>query len=179
KKKTIEKEHEILEHARKLIKTEIQKEERRPKADIKKLSPGDTVYIASLKKNGTVESISEKRVKLQVGLLKIETEPDDLFLTQKEKDDDKHLKGFHRSLDFDYSLDIRGMRVEDALNLVERNIEAAYVNGQTECEIIHGKGTGALKKAIRDYLKELPFVKSLSYAKPEEGGQGKTIIKMK
>ena len=178
RKKKIEK-TDALDQARKILKEETQKETALPRVDFAVLKAGDKVYIANIQKEGIIENIQENKAQVRVGLLKIDVSKDDLFLPHESQDNDnKHLKGFQRSLDFDYSLDIRGMRVEDALRLLERNLESAYVRGQSECEIIHGMGTGALKKAVRDYLRELPFVKSFEYAKPKEGGQGKTIVKM-
>ena len=68
-----------------------------------------------------------------------------------------------------------GMRVDEALPLVEKAIDQAVLSGQSSLEIIHGTGTGALKKAIRAYLKELREVKSISDGTVHEGGGNKTI----
>jgi DNA mismatch repair protein MutS2 len=69
-----------------------------------------------------------------------------------------------------------GLRVDEALPVVERALDRAMLTGQERLEIIHGAGTGRLKKAIRDYLKELPCVRSLSDSPMEEGGGNKTIV---
>ena len=69
-----------------------------------------------------------------------------------------------------------GMRVDEALPMVERAMDRAMLTGQDQLEIIHGAGTGRLKKAIREYLKDLPFVKGLSDAPMAEGGGNKTIV---
>ncbi len=68
-----------------------------------------------------------------------------------------------------------GMRVDEALTIVEKALDQALLSGQESLEIIHGTGTGALKKAIRAYLKELPLVKAISDAGVAEGGGNKTI----
>ncbi|MCK7467149.1 MAG: Smr/MutS family protein [Desulfosudis oleivorans] len=69
-----------------------------------------------------------------------------------------------------------GMRVDEALPLVERAVDRAMLTGQDRLEIIHGAGTGRLKKAIREYLKELPCVKAMHDAPMAEGGGNKTIV---
>ncbi|HHO75712.1 MAG TPA: hypothetical protein ENN05_04705 [Deltaproteobacteria bacterium] len=68
-----------------------------------------------------------------------------------------------------------GMRVDEALPVVEKAIDQAVLSGQPSLEIIHGTGTGALKKAIRVYLKGLPHVKVISDGSVGEGGGNKTI----
>lgn len=68
-----------------------------------------------------------------------------------------------------------GMRVDEALAVVEKALDQALLSGQESLEIIHGTGTGALKKAIRAYLKELSSVKSISDGAVGEGGGNKTI----
>jgi len=69
-----------------------------------------------------------------------------------------------------------GLRVDEALPIVERAVDRAMLTGQDRLEIIHGAGTGRLKKAIREYLKELPCVKSFADSPMSEGGGNKTIV---
>ena len=69
-----------------------------------------------------------------------------------------------------------GMRVDEAIPLVERAIDRAMLTGQDSLEIIHGAGTGRLKKAIREYLNELPCVRTMHDAPMVEGGGNKTIV---
>jgi DNA mismatch repair protein MutS2 len=69
-----------------------------------------------------------------------------------------------------------GMRVDEALPVIEKAIDQAVLSGQERLEIIHGTGTGRLKNAIRAYLKELPVVKRLTDGSIHEGGGNKTIV---
>ena len=69
-----------------------------------------------------------------------------------------------------------GMRVDEALPVIEKAIDQAVLSGQERLEIIHGTGTGRLKNAIRTYLKELPAVKVFSDGSIHEGGGNKTIV---
>ena len=72
-------------------------------------------------------------------------------------------------------IDLRGLRVDDGLAELERQLDAAYLNGMPFVRIIHGKGTGAMKKAVREALHTNPHVKRFEGGKDEEGGEGVTI----
>jgi DNA mismatch repair protein MutS2 len=75
-------------------------------------------------------------------------------------------------------LDIRGWRVEDALEELDTYLNDAAMYGMNSVRIIHGKGTGALRAAIREQLVHHPLVKSFTSASPQEGGDGVTVIKL-
>jgi DNA mismatch repair protein MutS2 len=72
-----------------------------------------------------------------------------------------------------------GQRVEEALRLVEKQIDSALVHGLREFAIIHGKGEGKLRTAIHEYLHDLPMVQEYHFSTPQEGGFGKTIVTLK
>ncbi|RPJ08706.1 MAG: endonuclease MutS2 [Spirochaetaceae bacterium] len=78
-----------------------------------------------------------------------------------------------------FELNVRGFRLAQAMRAVEKQMDAAVVSGIKEWSIVHGKGTGTLQTAIHDYLKDSPFVASFSFARPEFGGSGKTIVILK
>src|SRR5436305_5055571 len=74
--------------------------------------------------------------------------------------------------------DFRGWRAEEAIEEIDRRLdEAARVN-MPFLRIIHGKGTGALRKAMREYLAKHPLVKEIESAPAEQGGEGVTIVKL-
>lgn len=75
-----------------------------------------------------------------------------------------------------YQLDLRGMRVEEALSAIDSQIDLALLNGLREFSIIHGLGTGALKQAVRNHLKTIGVVRDFCYASCENGGYGKTEV---
>ncbi|MFW5683936.1 MAG: Smr/MutS family protein, partial [Spirochaetota bacterium] len=77
-----------------------------------------------------------------------------------------------------FELDVRGYRLEDALDEVERQIDQALVSGMDEFGIIHGMGEGILQKGIRDLLRSHPSVAGFEFARPEEGGFGKTQVRL-
>jgi DNA mismatch repair protein MutS2 len=75
----------------------------------------------------------------------------------------------------DNSVDVRGERAEDALRMVDRMLDEAM---RRDCEVvvvIHGHGSGALKKAVREHLARLPYVQRHRPGLPAEGGEGVTV----
>jgi DNA mismatch repair protein MutS2 len=75
-------------------------------------------------------------------------------------------------------LDLRGDRVDEALKRLETYVDAAYTSGLPFARIIHGKGTGALRKAVRERVEHHPLISKVTEAMPNEGGSGVTIIHM-
>jgi DNA mismatch repair protein MutS2 len=76
-------------------------------------------------------------------------------------------------------LHIRGMRLEEAMRLVEKQLDSALVHGLRQFAIVHGKGEGILRRAIHDYLRGLSVVEDFRFSPPQEGGYGKTIVTLK
>jgi DNA mismatch repair protein MutS2 len=74
-------------------------------------------------------------------------------------------------------LDLRGMRVEEALPDLTKYLDDAYLAALPYARIIHGKGTGALREAVRQALSEHPLVASFRPGELNEGGDGVTIVK--
>jgi len=75
-------------------------------------------------------------------------------------------------------IEVRGMTVGEAMPLIEQHLDAAFRAGMPQVRIVHGKGTGTLRRAIRDALRGHPLVKSLSTPLPKEGGEGVTIVEV-
>lgn len=75
-------------------------------------------------------------------------------------------------------VDIRGMTLSEALGVIERQIDAALLTGLTTFSIIHGKGEGILQAGVRDFLSHHKDIQSYSFARPEDGGYGKTIVEL-
>lgn len=76
-------------------------------------------------------------------------------------------------------LDVRGMRLDEALKALERQIDSALVHGLHEFGVVHGKGEGILQKGIHEYLRDAPSVADFGFAVPEDGGSGKTRVSLK
>jgi DNA mismatch repair protein MutS2 len=75
-------------------------------------------------------------------------------------------------------VDLRGLRVEEGIMELDRQLDAAALNGMPFVRIIHGKGTGAMKKAVREALQNNPHVKRFEGGKDGEGGDGVTVAFM-
>jgi DNA mismatch repair protein MutS2 len=73
-------------------------------------------------------------------------------------------------------IDVRGLRADDAVREVDQYLHDNYMHGQGTVRILHGKGTGALRKAIREELDSNPLVKSHESEKRELGGDGVTVV---
>jgi DNA mismatch repair protein MutS2 len=80
--------------------------------------------------------------------------------------------------EFSHQLDLRGLRLEEALRRLERQLDHAVVRGLPEFSVIHGLGEGILQRGIHRYLRESRLVKDYYFASPEEGGFGKTVVRI-
>jgi len=73
---------------------------------------------------------------------------------------------------------LRGLRADDALDALEKYLDRAYLAGLPYVRVVHGKGTGTLRKLARDLLRAHPLVASLREADAHEGGDGVTVVKL-
>jgi DNA mismatch repair protein MutS2 len=75
-------------------------------------------------------------------------------------------------------LNLIGMRAPDALRRLEEFLDQAYLTNRTEVRVIHGVGSGALRKAVREYLSTSPYCAAFREAEPQSGGAGATIVQI-
>jgi len=75
-------------------------------------------------------------------------------------------------------IEVRGMTLDEALPLVEEHLDAAFRAGLRHLRIVHGKGSGTLRRAVRELLSSHPLVKSYRPAEPREGGEGVTVVEV-
>jgi DNA mismatch repair protein MutS2 len=134
-----------------------------------KVKGTDTEGIIHNLDSDTVEIISSNK-KIKVPIDQIEVLEKD-FLHQTTTPSPMHIVKQRV-----FSVVVVGMRVDEALPVIEKELDNALLSGQESLEIIHGGGTGRLKNAIRDYLKHLPFVKGIKNAPVLDGGENKTIV---
>lgn len=162
-------------------------EEAHPLTPIKKgmLKPGMMVYVTTLKQQGTVLAVSDDDVSIQIGILKVNV-PLTACVIADEKGTKKttaHQAPYQRhnssfTKDVARQIDIRGMTVEEAENVLDKFIDDAVLNSLTAIIVIHGKGTGALRKGVRSYLKSHRSVRDISIGEVNEGGDGATVVKL-
>jgi DNA mismatch repair protein MutS2 len=77
-----------------------------------------------------------------------------------------------------FQLDLRGMRLEEALKQVEQQIDRAVLSGMSEFSIVHGMGEGVLQRGIHEYLRSSSQVKDYFFSTPEQGGFGRTVVRL-
>ncbi len=144
---------------------------------------GDRVWVPTLHASGEVMALYEKteEADVQLGNFRLKLPLKRLELRQKAQRDTpppsiKINSGAVESPGME--LDLRGVRVEDGLVQVERYLDNAYLARLPWVRIIHGKGTGALRDAIRLSLREHPLVSEFRAGGPGEGGDGVTVAKL-
>ncbi len=149
------------------------------------IEPGTEVYVGENRQKGEViRLLKNNKFLVLTGSLKIEVSKNDIYVIKGKSKKDKKIKAevLHHDLNKSdkpvFELDIRGLRVEEAIARVERQIDSALINGFTMFSIIHGHGEGLLRNAISEYLALSPVVKKFYYAHPESGGFGKTIVEL-
>ncbi len=182
------KEHEWIE-ARKMLeeaKPNLTKNGNQKQVDPKliedrQLQPGDEIKLLTVNQMGEVlERVSDKEYLVQVGIMKVKVKRKDLELIRKPKkkqvDPVATIKGsnYHVSTE----LDLRGERYEDAILRLEKYVDDVLLAGYPKASIIHGKGTGALRKGVQEFVKRHPRIKDARSGESGEGGSGVTVIRL-
>lgn len=159
---------------------------------------GDKVHIKSLNTKGIVTTLGEEEAEVQVGMLRIRARLTDLqpvkAVMEQPADQDSGAVGpggeqpaTERGVAAAVTtpvespgieLDLRGQTTEEAVDRLERYLDSAYLAGLPWVRIIHGKGTGKLRQAVRQALSGHPHVKSFELGGEKEGGEGVTVAKL-
>ncbi|WP_240411619.1 endonuclease MutS2 [Limosilactobacillus vaginalis] len=151
------------------------------------LHVGDAVLVKSYGQQGELLSKRSKhKWEVQIGILRMEIDENDLEkishkqLRKEERAKEKVSSGVRTTQTRQTSarLDLRGHRYEQAMSELSAFIDHALLNNLSSVTIIHGKGTGALRKGTQEYLRSNPRVKSFDYAAPNNGGDGATIVNL-
>ncbi len=181
------KEHELIDAKKRLEEAtpNLQKKKKSKKKAVAtkhELRPGDEVKVISFGQKGhIVDRISEKEFQIQIGVMKMKVHVDDLQYIDRPKQIEKKplatVKGSSHHVKPE--LDLRGERFEDAMLMVEKYLDDALLAGYHQVSIIHGMGTGALKKGVKELLKKHRHVKSAKDAGAREGGLGNTVVEFK
>jgi DNA mismatch repair protein MutS2 len=146
---------------------------------IQPLQAGATVQILSLQQQGTVLSTRDGEAEVQFGQFTVRVPTDDLqVLSRKQREPERRVEVQVSSPAPPMELDVRGWRADDAVREVDQYLHDNYMHGQGTVRIVHGKGTGALRKAIREQLDSNPLVQSHATEKRELGGDGVTVVKL-
>ena len=148
------------------------------------IHPGDTVLIKSYGQTGTVKQIKNKKYLVTFGQFELEFSKNDLELERKKeiKKEIKPKKSFSGTTpnkNASLELDLRGFRYEDVAEAMEQAMDRAYLANMPYLRVIHGFGTGAVRKAVYEYLKTSPYVSSYRYGQEGEGLNGVTVVTLK
>lgn len=179
-----------LEENRKKLKEKLENVEsniNKPKDEGKELKTvyeGQEVYLPTFDKKVIVLTKPDNKgeVQVQAGIMKINVKLKDLREIKESKAEKKEHKKKTVNLNLKQvssSVDLRGMDAEEAIYTVDKYLDDAYIGGLGEVTIIHGKGTGILRKAIQDMLRTHGHVKSYRLGEYGEGGSGATVVVLK
>ncbi|MBO8170304.1 MAG: endonuclease MutS2 [Bacillaceae bacterium] len=147
-----------------------------------KIQPGDEVKVLSLGQKGQVlADLGNGEYQVQIGIIKTNVAGADLQRLKQPKAEQTagvtRIK--QRRQHVKMELDLRGYKVEDAINEIDKYLDDAILAGLNQVSLIHGKGTGQLRKGVHDYLRNHRHVKSFRLGGQGEGGLGATIVELK
>ncbi|HTX92667.1 MAG TPA: endonuclease MutS2 [Anaerolineales bacterium] len=160
-----------------------------------KLKVGEKVVLRTLGNEGVINSIDGDEAEIQAGPLRMRVPLEELRRkvdeppavgaataprkrTPEPEAAEPNRKASLHAASPGIELDLRGQRAEDALDMLDRYLEKAYMTGLPFVRIIHGKGTGKLRQEVRAALKKHPNVDSFEEGSPKEGGEGVTVAKL-
>ena len=167
----LERQNENLAHNRVL-----QREKRRHHVNV-----GDQVKVLSYGQTGTItKKLSEHEYEVQMGIIKVKVSDRDIEKSIQHEKAQTHPKvravSANRRSNAKSELDLRGQRYDEAMTNLDRYIDSVLLSGLDVVTIIHGIGTGAIRKGVWQYLRSNKHVKSYNYAPENEGGNGSTIV---
>ena len=148
---------------------------------------GDTVELVSMGTKATVLSVNKDGVlQLQAGILKISAKQEEVRVVEGETQAQKEARRIisqaqHtlRTAAVPSQVDLRGMMTDEAIASLERFLDTAMMGKLETVTVIHGKGTGAVRSAVRTYLKRSRYVKSFRPGRYGEGEDGVTVVELK
>ena len=148
---------------------------------------GDTVELVKMGTKATVLSVNKDGVlQLQAGILKISAKQDEVRVvegeTQAQKDAKRIISRAQRTIRtaaVPSQIDLRGMMTDEAIAVLEGFLDTAMMGKLETVTIIHGKGTGAVRNAVRTYCKRSRYVKSYRPGRYGEGEDGVTVVELR
>jgi DNA mismatch repair protein MutS2 len=164
-------------------------------ASPRQIKKGDSVRLKSFGSIGIVDSINGDDVEVRVKSLRMREKVNNLELVEVTKSDTETTRnarlrslGQNRSTqvhlrdnagDTRAELNLIGRMTDEAVDEVDKFLDQAFLNGMQHVRIIHGHGTGALRRAIAELLKDHPHVERVLKAPQDQGGSGATLVDLK
>jgi DNA mismatch repair protein MutS2 len=177
------------------IEEAIRPEQQEPTVEVDPnlLKPGDRIRVRSLDQIGSILEINQDNALVQLGILKVNlpfsdfepvaakstTPAADKFKGSRKSTHRGTAVGLETAQTISAEISLRGMTVDEALYELEKYLDQAMLAGLNRFRVIHGKGTGALRQAVQQYLKGNPVVKSVYLAEQNEGGLGASVVELK
>jgi DNA mismatch repair protein MutS2 len=151
-----------------------------PAPGIEELRPGDRVYVTSLRREGEVIELGPEEAEVRVGTFRVtvplsELEPRPRL--EPAVEEETITITTHGAPDVGMELDLRGLTVDEAAARLDKYLDDVYLAGLPSVRIIHGKGTGALRRYVRKALEHHPLVAEFRPGDRHEGGDGVTVVK--
>lgn len=157
--------------------------------DPKKARIGDSVHVISMNLDGSLLSLPEGKdeVMVQMGIMRSRIKINDLILLDEPTNSSANKKritgagssSMSKAMNISAEIKLLGMMVDEAVVALDKYLDDAYMSGLSSVRIVHGKGTGALRQGVSDYLRRHPLVKSYKLAEYGEGDSGVTIAEFK
>ncbi|GAB4477261.1 MAG: endonuclease MutS2 [Anaerolineales bacterium] len=176
---------EKLEDLEQRVETHTQENLRKKRVlkNARQVEVGDKVKLRSLGIKGTITSINGEQVEVQAGMLRVQSDLHDLILESdsdpKEAQPEITTTRLPTAKETpSWELDLRGLRADEAIETIDRYLDAALYAGLPFVRLIHGKGSGRLRQAIRAHLRNHPHILSFKAGEEREGGEGVTIVKL-
>lgn len=180
----LEEERKKLNNKMHKLEKEEEKLNKEKGKKIEKVNLGEEVYLPKLDQKVIILSKPDNKgeVQVQAGIIKINVKLEDLRVIDKPKEETKKARKREAKLRLkmvEPEIDLRGMDSMEAIYNTDKYLDEAYVAGLKEVILIHGKGTGVLRKSINDMLKRHPQVKRYRLGEYGEGGTGVTVVELK
>lgn len=161
-----------------------------PKINLKSLKVGQSYLVTSFQQVGTLLSLpdSDRKVKVQLGIMTATVDAADLRIAAQAKGQTQtsaspragySAQHTAKSLNISKEIDLRGYNGLDGMEALDKYIDDVFLSSLNELNIIHGKGTGALRSQLHQFLKRDPRVKSYRLGDINEGGAGVTVVTLK
>lgn len=153
---------------------------------------GESVRIISMNLEGTVHTLPDKSGNLfvQCGIMRMQSNINDLEILMtaditgphthsSKKSSTSTTSGFSKASSISAELNLLGLTADEAIAKLDKYLDDAYMSHLSTVRIVHGKGTGVLRKAVNNHLKRVSYVKSFSQAQYGEGDAGVTVVEFK
>ena len=166
-------------------KLEYKTSNRKSKAKASDFHLGDSVHVISLNLDGTVRSLPNQKGELtvQMGILQSTVKISDVEIVKEEKQSkqqktEQYRASVNKAKNIKPEINLLGMTVDEAIMELDKYLDDACLSHLNQVRIVHGKGTGAVRKGVHEYLKRQKYVKSFRLGEFGEGDAGVTIVEL-